>query len=97
MKSDILVDVKFFSTKENGRKIPTPSNFFNCVFVYKNKNYDCRLLLKDIGSINPGEQKIVPIIFFSPELIKNELEIDDTFFIWESKNIAQGKIIEIID
>ncbi len=57
----------------------------------------CRLLLNDIGSINPGEQKVVPIIFFRPELIKHELKIGDTFFIWESKNIAQGKVRKVID
>ncbi len=54
---DILADIHFYTTEENGRKSPTSSNYFGCIFVLSDKKHDCRLLLEKIGAFSPGESK----------------------------------------
>lgn len=98
VKYDIIAEIKFIPTNGGGRKGGTPSNFLNCIFVFQENNYDCRLLLDDIGSIFPGDFiKQVPIVFFRPELIKNILQINDKFTLRESNIIAEGKILGLVD
>jgi hypothetical protein len=94
---DIVANINFRNPIDGGRNGPTPNNFFNCIFSFQEKNYDCRLLLEEgIGSINPGDTvKYVPIVFFRPDLIKGLLKIGDTFSLRESRIIAEGRIVNI--
>lgn len=94
---DILADIKFYNKDEGGRQQNTPSNLFSCIFIINEKKFDCRLLLSNNGAISPGDsKKNIPIKFLSPELIIPDLHEGDTFYLWEIKNIAEGKIIKII-
>ena len=93
---DIIVDLKFYKTEETGRKTPTSSTFFGCIFSINNDKHDCRLLLHEVGQIWPGESKAdVPIKFLCPELVLPKLQKGSRFYLWEGKNIAEGKIKEI--
>jgi hypothetical protein len=96
MNYDVVAELKFITTNEGGRTGATPSNFLNCIFVFRENNYDCRLLLEDIGHILPGDFiKQVPIVFFHPELIKENLKVNDIFSLRELNIIANGKILAI--
>lgn len=96
--ADIFADIYFYKTEDNGRKTPTSSNFFSCVFIVDDKKHDCRLLLNDIGSIAPGETKFnVPIKFLCPELVFSKIRIGSKFYLWDMRNIAEGEIKEIIN
>jgi hypothetical protein len=93
---DIISNIKFYTTEENGRKSPTNHHQFGCIFFVDNKMHDCRLLLDEIGSITPGEyKKNVPIKFLSPELILPILKKGLKFYLWDMRNIAEGEIIII--
>ena len=48
---DVYVAVNFYSTENNGRKLPTDPRFFGSIFVIGNAKHDCRLLLSEIGAI----------------------------------------------
>jgi hypothetical protein len=65
------------------------------MFVFASENYECRLLLDDVGSVDPGEQATIPIKFLRPDLIKPQLQIGDQFKLRESRVIAEGSIEDI--
>lgn len=95
-KPDIKVEVHFLSTKEGGRQGPTRPDFHRCPLKYQGEFFDCQLMLHDSGPIAPGETRIVPVVFVSPELIKNRLRVGDTFELWEIGKKAEGTILEIV-
>lgn len=93
----IICDINFYAMDQNGRNAPTPAKNFSCLFDFDGMKYDCRLILINIGNINPGDyKKGVPIKFLCPELIIPKLHKGDNFYLWELKHIAEGNIIEII-
>ena len=67
---DIFADIKFYSQSNGGRCMPTPTNFFSCIFIIDGNNHDGRLLLEEIGQIVHGDMKEnVPIKFLYPDLM----------------------------
>jgi hypothetical protein len=95
---DILVDVKFYEVNFDGRKTPTPNDFSGCLFLSDGEKHDCRLLLKKIGAICPGDfKKNVPIKFLCPELVMPKLFEGKNFYLWELRNIGEGQIVKIIN
>lgn len=93
---DIVVNVRFYTTEENGRKSPTNANFFGTIFVLEGKKHDCRLLLDNIGSISPGEYKNdVPIKFLCPEPVLTKLRSESKFYLWDMRNIAEGEVDKV--
>lgn len=96
IKPDIRATVRLYSTHEGGRKLPTPSDHLACLFVYENRNFDCRLLLQDLGPLSPGQEAEVPIKFLSPELIKPRLEVGSRFQLRELQVIGSGAVREIV-
>lgn len=93
-KPDILATVKFYSTEKGGRNGPTRSDFFSCPFVFNNQYFDCRLLLKDIGKIYPGDTVKVPIKFLLSDVVQ-QLKVGDIFHLWEGGVKAEGKVDKI--
>lgn len=95
---DIIVNVEFYKTEDNGRKGPTPRDFFGCIFVINGKNHDCRLLLNKIGSIFPGDKKDnIPVKFLCPELVLPKLKEGIKFYLWDGRIVAEGEVKEIIN
>ncbi len=97
LSPDIYVTVNFFSTEDDGRKLPTNSLMFGSIFVIDHSNFDCRLLLDKIGAISPGEKKEkVPVKFLCPEIVMPKLKAGTKFYLWDMRNIAEGEVEEII-
>ena len=92
---NIIAKVRFFSEKKGGRKSPTPKKIFGCPMVIKNNYYDCRLVLNDIGSIKPGNDIVVPIIFLDPQTVLPIIKKNDKFELWDGGIIAEGKVLKI--
>jgi hypothetical protein len=96
--TDVIADVKFYNVESNGRKAPTPTNYFGCIFVFDLEKYDGRLLLENVGSIYPGDfKKNISIKFLSPEVVLPRLFEGKDFYLWEMKNIGEGKIVKIVN
>ena len=94
---DIYASIDFSSTEKNGRKLPTDSHMFGTIFVINQSKHDCRLLLDKIGAILPGEKKMrVPIKFLCPDIVMLKLKIGSRFYLWDMRNIAEGKVEEIV-
>ena len=99
MRPDIIADIKFYPTKEGGRKtnIPPEIKFFGYPFEHNGEFNDCRLLLDNFGKIEPGDSvNDVPIVFLYPELVLPKLKIGDPFKLWEGGFKAEGKIKKIM-
>ena len=98
LNADIIVDVNFYNEDESPRKQPIQRDFFSCPFEIEGAKYDCRLLLKDVGQIKPGEFKFdVPVKFLCLDLVSAKLREGEKFYLWEGGYIAEGKIKKIIE
>jgi len=96
IKPDVLLDVKFFTTEEGGRYLPTSKDFYGCIFEFEGVNYEGRLLLGDIGSIYPGDfKKSVPLKFLNSENILDKLTVGSILKIREGKYIGKAEVSKI--
>ncbi|MBI1847688.1 MAG: hypothetical protein HYR86_12040 [Candidatus Rokubacteria bacterium] len=97
MKPDILARVTLYRTEQGGRRRPTPSSRFGCLFQVDGEYFDCRLLLDKSGPLNPGQTAVVAVKFLSPQLLKGHLRRSKPFKLWENKPIASGKVTKILE
>lgn len=98
LPSDIIANIEFYPTEQGGRSMPTPKNFFGCVFVIDHNNHDGRILLNSIGPIHPGDKKDnVPIKFLCADLVIPKLEVGTKFKIRDGKIIGEAEVVKIIN
>ena len=90
------VQWQVISTKEGGRRTPTPSDFLSSQLYIGSDGFDCRLLLEHVGSIAPGQQAEVYIKFLNPTLIISDLAPGAKFVLREGgKRIGEGMVKQI--
>jgi len=94
IKPDVIVKLKLYP--EGGRKNPTPPDHLSCILEYEKENFECRLLLEEVGSLSPGALTRVPLKFLRPDLIKERLHIGDRFRLREAKYIGEGIFEQIL-
>jgi len=97
MEPDLRGSLQFYSESAGGRKIATPSDYLGCIFEYEGENFECRLLLKDVGPIAPGGRATVPIKFLRPELVKQRLHVGNRFRLREARTIGEGTVESIVN
>lgn len=94
-KHHVLADITMYSIANGGRPVPTPANFFSCPLQVDGKNFDCRLILKNIGSLFPGDEiHKVPILFLDPSAARSVFKEGTKFKIWEFGFIGEGVVVE---
>jgi hypothetical protein len=96
IKPNVVAGLRFLSESEGGRKGATPIDFLGCIFQYEGENYECRLLLEEIGPVNPGDIVSVPIRFLRPNLLKKCLHVGSKFQLREVRPIAEGIVEKIL-
>ncbi len=94
--ADLIADLRFFSECEGGRQSATPTGYLGCIFEYQRENFECRLLLEDIGPVAPGRLVTVPIKFLKPDLVKRRLQIGSNFRLRELRPIAEGVVKKLL-
>lgn len=94
---DIIATVRLYPTDAGGRKGPTPAEMFGCPFEFEGEKFDCRLLLKEVGSLAPGTTARVPVAFLCPELIKSRLKVGSRFTLWEMGTIGEGVVVKLME
>jgi hypothetical protein len=94
--ADIVAHVRFYTPSEGGRQGPTRSDQFGCLFELNGECFDCRLLLDDVGALQPGQQAKVPIKFLSPHLLQHRLRCGQKFHLREATTIAEGYIEDLL-
>jgi hypothetical protein len=96
LQPDIAVDLRLFAQSEGGRATATRPDQHGCVFVYEGENFECRVLLSEVGPVAPGQQVTVGIKFLRPELIKPRLRPGSRFTLRELKAIGEGTVERIL-
>jgi hypothetical protein len=93
---DIIASVRFYSTEEGGRRVPTSPKLFKCPLDFEGEKFDCGLHLEQSGPLSPGSNATVPITFLFPDLIKPRLKVGSPFTLWEMRTIAEGVVEQIL-
>lgn len=96
MSPDAYIDVKFRTTEEGGRKTPVAGNYYACPMFIDGEGFDCRLLISGM-SLALGTWYKVPVKFLNRDLALPNLVVGKVVTLWEGKDIADGKVLEIVN
>jgi hypothetical protein len=97
VKPDAMIDVRFRTTDEGGRETPiSGGNFYACPLFIDGEGFDCRIFLQN-NRIELGEWYRLPVKFLYPEYVKSKLLPGKTIILWEGKDIADGRIAEVLE
>lgn len=96
MKPDVIIEVRFLTTAEGGRAKAVEGQFYACPLFIANEGFDCRVLLEgrclELGAIYE-----VPVKFLYAELAIPKMSVGKEVKLWEGRNVAEGRVIKIID
>ena len=93
---DIIASVRFYSTEEGGRSVPTSPKLFKCPLEFEGEKFDCGLHLEHSGPFSPGSKATVPITLLFPEFVKPRLIVGSKFTLWEMGTIAEGVVEQVL-
>ena len=96
LKADFIANIKLYNKEEGGRESPTPADKLGCIFEFDGENFDCFLLLHEKGSLQPGYEGNVPIVFLNPQYVKDRLKVGSRFTLRDYRIIGVGEVEEIL-
>jgi hypothetical protein len=94
---DSILDLRLRSSEEGGRVTATPADKLACIFELGGENFECVLLLHEIGPLDPGASAVVPVAFLAPELVKPRLVQGSRFRLKDYRVIGEGRVQQILD
>jgi len=94
MKYDAIIEVRFMTAEEGGRKTPVGGPFYACPLFVEGQGFDCRLLLEG-RCLELGNVYEVPVKFMNSELALAKLAKGTGISLWEGRSVATGRILEI--
>lgn len=92
---DVIAEVRLLTSAAGGRSSPTPADILSCLFVLEGETFDCRLFLREVGPISPGQSAVIPIKFLNPDLVIPRLDKGTHFQLRDYRPIAVGNIIRV--
>jgi hypothetical protein len=92
MESDAIIEVRFKTPEEHGRRTAVQGDYYGCPFVVDGEAFDCRLLLSG-RRLELGKIYQVPVKFMNWQLVRPRLSKGKSFVLWEGKDIATGKVV----
>jgi hypothetical protein len=99
VKANAIIEIRFKTTNEGGRTMPIGLSkvpFYSCPLLVNGQAFDCRIFL-DNKVLKLGEVYKLPVKFMNPELVLSLLSIGKYVTLWEGKEVADGKVLEIFD
>ncbi len=91
---DAIIEVRFRTARAGGKQKPIRGDFYSCPLVVGPMMFDCRLILSG-KLIDFGETYKIPIKLLNPQAALPYLLKGKPIKLWEGKDIADGKIIEL--
>ena len=93
MKSnpDAIIEVRFKTYSEGGRKTPITGSVYNCPLFVKDTGFDCRIALNE-SPIELGVTYELPVWFLNKELVLPHIWPGVAIYLWEGKEIAKGTV-----
>ncbi len=94
MKPDVIIEVRFKTTAEGGRKTSVVGQVYGCPLFVDGSGFDCRLILEG-RELQLGGIYEIPVKFMNPDLVLPKLKRGKLITLWEGKEIATGKILKL--
>jgi hypothetical protein len=95
MNPDAIIDVRFKTTDEGGRKTPVVGNYYSCPLFVDGEGFDCRIFLGN-QKVELGEWYQLPVKFLHREFVISKLSPGKPISLWEGKDVANGKVLEVL-
>lgn len=98
MEPDAIIEVRFMTTAEGGRKTPIPQqtlDYYTCPFVIDGEAFDC-WVYKTVPFIELGMTYQLPVKFMCWPLVRPKLVEGKEFALLEGKVVATGKVIRVM-
>jgi hypothetical protein len=100
LKPEIEAEIYLLPKGDSPREGPLQEDvvgFFGCPMILPSGNWDCRMVFPNSqGIIALGETAKALIQFLSPKDVLKNLNVGDTFELWESGCIATGRVTKIL-
>lgn len=96
-KHDALIQIRFFTTAEGGRKSDLFARHYGCpIFIdgYDEHGFDCRFMLDTDTHLELGMTHNIKIKFLNPELALAQFKEVASISLWEGRTIAVGHILK---
>ncbi len=93
---DVIIEVRFKTTEEGGRKGPVYIEQFRCPVSVDNELFDGCMPLNG-QRIELGQTYRLQVWFLWPDLVLPKLSVGKDIALWDGKEIAVGKVIELPD
>ena len=94
MKPDAIIDVRFKTTSEGGRRTPIKGDSYACPLFIDGEGFDCRILLNK--ELQLGQNYQLPVKFLNRDLVISKLSRGRRFTLWEGKDVASGRVLEVL-
>ena len=94
MNPDALVEIRFRTPEEGGRKEPFLGGEYHCPLFVDGEAFDCRLYFGAL-KVTLGERYEVPIKFIAGTSALSKLTEGKKIVLWEGKEIADGKVVKL--
>lgn len=94
-KLDVIINVRFKTADEGGRKTALVGNFYSCPLFVDGEGFDCRVFLGD-QKIELGEWYRLPVKFLNRDFVVPKLMPGKPITLWEGKDVANGEVLEVL-
>ncbi len=95
MKPDAIINVRFKTPGEGGRKTALVGNFYSCPLFIDGEGFDCRVLLGN-QKIELGEWYRLQVQFLNRNFVVPKLAPGKLITLWEGKDVASGEVLEVL-
>jgi hypothetical protein len=94
MKPDVIIKVRFKTTKEGGRRGPIiiGEKPYGCPLIVDGEAFECRLLV-NAQTLRLGGVYEIPVKFLNPSMALSKLSPGRCVSLWEGKDIAIGEVL----
>lgn len=92
---DALVELRLFPSDAGGRAGPTPPGWWGCPLSINGDLFDGRFDLSETGPLQPGESRVVPVKFLSPDIVRTRITGGQELQVWEGGFIGEAAVLAL--
>lgn len=92
---EALVELRLFPSDAGGRAGPTSSDSWGCPLSIDGDFFDGRFDLSEMEPLRPGDSRVVPVKFLSPDLVRTRIAEGQELRIWEGRFIGEATVLAL--
>ena len=90
---DALIELRLFPSDAGGRAGPTSDGWWGCSLSIDGDLFDGRVDLSEMEPLQPGESRVVPVKFLSPDLVRTRITEGQELRLWEGRLIGEATVL----